>query len=328
MSLVKFLMGVALCTCHSRANPQQRESPVWKTALRDAPIAGVWTEYLDSDLEWTATSDIAVIEASVPGDIVSDLHNAGFIGNPLYEMNFLNATMWDRDWEYSYTFPTGEHDNVDDILLVFDGIKMGANITLNGHVLGQATDQFLRYQFPVKALLKPVGSGDNVLRVIFSADIKCDGRWMACSGGWDWAPYTTTKQEGARTFTKGIWKSVYLVGVSGAAITHLAPHVFYNGPYVIEPLTETTKSDFSVSVRVHVWSAVPCAACEIAVTGAWHQGSLATTRTVVRAVLPAGNSNITVTLQAPSAAVQLWYVNDREFKTWSLVVSFFIQVKL
>lgn len=31
-----------------------------------------------------------------------------------------------------------------DVLLVFDGIRMGAIITLNGNVLGNATDQFLR----------------------------------------------------------------------------------------------------------------------------------------------------------------------------------------
>ena len=31
---------------------------------------------------------------------------------------------------------------------------------------------------------------------------------MACTGGWDWAPYTYTTQEGALTFTKGLWKSV------------------------------------------------------------------------------------------------------------------------
>ena len=32
-------------------------------------------------------------------------------------------------------------------LLVFDGIRMGAMIALNGHLLGNATDQFLRYVF-------------------------------------------------------------------------------------------------------------------------------------------------------------------------------------
>ena len=31
------------------------------------------------------------------------------------------------------------------VLLVLDGVKMGAMIALNGHFLGNATDQFIRY---------------------------------------------------------------------------------------------------------------------------------------------------------------------------------------
>lgn len=59
---------------------------------------------------------------------------------------------------------------------------------------------------------------------------------------WDWAPYSDTKQAGApgtaATFTKGLWKSVYLVGVRAAAITHIVPHTFYQGAYPVGPLTE------------------------------------------------------------------------------------------
>ena len=80
---------------------------------------------------------------------------------------------------------------------------MGAMIYLNGQVLGQATDQFLRYQYPVKHLLQL----KNTLTVAFDSNIDCGGRWMACTGGWDWAPYSDTTQEGspgsAATFTKG-----------------------------------------------------------------------------------------------------------------------------
>ena len=35
------------------------------------------------------------------------------------------------------------------MLLVFDGIKMGASISLDGVALGTAADQFLRYTFDV-----------------------------------------------------------------------------------------------------------------------------------------------------------------------------------
>ena len=98
------------------------------------------------------------------------------VGDPLYELNFKNATLWDGYvfffrsvdhifyrssrshkfllcryvWTYATTFDMsaekiaavraagGSH------VLVFDGVKMGATITVNGKKLGQTTDQFLR----------------------------------------------------------------------------------------------------------------------------------------------------------------------------------------
>lgn len=69
---------------------------------------------------------------------------------------------------------------------MFDGIKMGAEIFLNGQSLGIVNDQFLRYNFSVQNLL--VSSGNNTLQVTFPANyaIDTDGRFMACTGGWDW----------------------------------------------------------------------------------------------------------------------------------------------
>lgn len=43
-------------------------------------------------------------------------------------------------------------------VLVFDGIKMGAHIMLNGKLIGNATDQFLRYEFPLDAGLLRVNA--------------------------------------------------------------------------------------------------------------------------------------------------------------------------
>jgi hypothetical protein len=41
-----------------------------------------------------------------------------------------------------------------DVLLVFDGVKMGALVSLNGVSLGTLADQFLRYSFSVLPILK------------------------------------------------------------------------------------------------------------------------------------------------------------------------------
>ena len=70
--------------------------------------------------------------------------------------------------------------------LVFDSIKMGAFVWLNGVYLGAAADQFLRYNFDVTAILKAT---DNELSVTFPPSnntINDEARWIACSGAWDW----------------------------------------------------------------------------------------------------------------------------------------------
>ena len=121
----------------------------------------------------------------MPGDIISDLYAAGRIGNPLYELNFKNHSLWTQDWTFSTVFdlPAGWAAG-EPVLLVADGIKMGATVTLNGKSIGpQITDQFLRYTFDIGQVVR---ASSNTLSVAFDASIDCEGRWMACSGGWDW----------------------------------------------------------------------------------------------------------------------------------------------
>ena len=162
-----------------------------RVALRDAPIAAESVHYLDGT--WTAITlgdqELGTlpdtIKASVPGDIISDLYAAGRIGNPLYELNFKNHSLWTQDWTFSTVFdlPAGWAAG-EPVLLVADGIKMGATVTLNGKSIGpQITDQFLRYTFDIGQVVR---ASSNTLSVAFDASIDCEGRWMACSGGWDW----------------------------------------------------------------------------------------------------------------------------------------------
>ena len=84
------------------------------------------------------------IPAKVPGDLLTDLQRADLIGDPLYELNFLNASIWDSNtWTYTTTI-TVEVSGADSTLLVFDGVKMGARILIDGSEIGKTTDQFLR----------------------------------------------------------------------------------------------------------------------------------------------------------------------------------------
>ena len=128
------------------------------------------------------------INATVPGDLVTDLQRAGVIADPLRDANFKNTTWWNgRRWTYTKTFTwpaSGDAAEADaaQALLVFEGVKMGAAVSLNGHALtepiegpaGNITDQFLRYTYEVGSLLR----ASNTLSVVFDQDIDTNARFM------------------------------------------------------------------------------------------------------------------------------------------------------
>lgn len=166
------------------------------------------------------------LAAQVPGDLLSDLERAGVIGDPYYENNFKDeARVWNRGtWVYSRSVRVPlSHEPY---FLVFEGIKMGAVVKLNDKVLETAKDQFLRYIIPITP-----ANAQFVVSVTFSDSVDEQGRFMAASGGWDWAPYTgTTKKGKAKTMSKGIWKSVYLVP-GHVVLTHVVPEIVLLNPF-------------------------------------------------------------------------------------------------
>ena len=205
--------------------------------------------------------------------------------------------MEEHEWAYEASFELHADAEARHVL-VFDGIKMGAVVSLNGEVLGTVSDQFLRYEFPFQP------QSINNLTVAFNESIACDGRWMACTGGWDWAPYTRTSQEGAATFTRGIWKAVYVAKVTTAAITHLVPHTFFRGKYPMVPLQDGRHAGFDVSIRVHFW-APEAVDGSLEVRAAW--GTPATLMTTLPVHIPRGRSTMNVTIPADSKEIELWW---------------------
>lgn len=160
-----------------------------RTSAGHLPIAASATLSLDG--AWSAQSSASSIPAAVPGDVISDLASAGVIASPWLDLTWrVEAARWDLDaWVYSTTFATPENwDAAGETLLVFDSVKMAADIALNGVAVGAATSQHLRYEFPVS--LRAAGALNN-LTVTFPPtvdDVRNDaGRFAGCSGGWDWA---------------------------------------------------------------------------------------------------------------------------------------------
>ena len=153
--------------------------------------------YLDSS-SWTATNSRSglAISATVPGDIITDLQRAAVVPDPYFNVSWRDPRHVDAwangTWTFERRFdylPVATAIDPLHVLLVFDSIKMGAHIKLNGKTVGTTTDQFLRYTFEVGQLLKPTG---NVLQLEFAPEIDTEGRLMTCTGGYDWAPWATT----------------------------------------------------------------------------------------------------------------------------------------
>jgi len=140
---------------------------------------------------------------------------------------------------------------------------MGATVEVNGFHIGTAADQFLRYIFPIPqnelshgSFLPQAYESDSTdvrhtvtserafnkqqsllqrqhtLSISFDPKIETNGRFMACSGGWDWAPYSRTGDErNSNTFSFGIVKAVHIVTVQYVLIAHVTTKIYYLGGY-------------------------------------------------------------------------------------------------
>ena len=139
------------------------------------PIGADAITYLDgSTWSWHRDDDGFTIPASVPGDVVTDLQAAAPIGDPLLDDNFVrDAPMWNRTWTLRTSFEVDS--DAARILLVFDGVKMGASVSLNHVPLGTVRDQFLRYAFDVRNASIDLLRETNKLELIFDPSIDVGG---------------------------------------------------------------------------------------------------------------------------------------------------------
>ena len=260
----------------------------------DQEVAAEHTLVLDG--EWQLTSDAGhSLAGSVPGDLITDLQQARIVQDPLYELGWLDnntglAPPWNTHiWTYSTHFTAPP-----DSLLVFEGIKMCAQILINGKQAIFATDQFLRYTLPV--------SGDVELEVVFDPNKDVGGRYMASSGGWDFEPYTNTREGNIsarnfsvpRTLSRGIWKSVTVQ--TGLAVLHVVPQIFSTGEYATTRLADGAEN-FRANITVYIFSH--------AATTIIANISLAGSLNVFRQAVPAGESALSVMMDVDGPS--LWW---------------------
>lgn len=169
------------------------------------------------------------VECKVPGTVFGTFVANGSMPDPYYRENELEAVrLADNDYEYKKLFSLEKsHLDTDRLLLVFEGIDTLSDVYLNGKLLGSTYNMHVRCEFDVLGAAK---AGENELKVVIHSPVKyirqenekiytggsgdaMEGyphlRKSHCMFGWDW---------GLRLPDSGIFRSIYLLGVSRARL--------------------------------------------------------------------------------------------------------------
>jgi hypothetical protein len=104
-------------------------------------------------------------------------------------------------------------------------------------------DQFLRYDLDIDGTILNLGHTNGQVRrhtiqIEFLPSIPVNGRFTACSGGWDWAPYVRAHDaEGTQMYTLGLtFKPVNVIGVWRFYISYVVPKIYYLGEHPTKPM--------------------------------------------------------------------------------------------
>ncbi|CAG2120110.1 unnamed protein product, partial [Medioppia subpectinata] len=129
------------------------------------------------------------VRARVPGSIYSDLRREGVLKESLLSGDNDVKYRWVSydNWTFERTF------NVDEkllskqyVYLLANGIDTVSEVTVNDRLIGRTDNQFVRYKWDVKHVLKV---GQNTVPCTKSDNTECYVdfiRKMAASYSWDW----------------------------------------------------------------------------------------------------------------------------------------------
>ncbi|MBX9422389.1 glycoside hydrolase family 2 protein [Streptomyces lateritius] len=181
---------------------------------------------------WKLRHDDALLPATVPGCVHTDLLDAGVIPDPFIGTNETGiAWVGRRAWSYATELAHDSgHERTD---LVFDGLDTAAEIVLDGESLGTTRNMHRVHRFDVTGRTGPLevrfasayeeadrvraltGDRPNVYPEPFQYIRK-----MASSFGWDWGPTVVTA---------GMWRPVRLEHWSTARLAEVRPLVTVDG---------------------------------------------------------------------------------------------------
>ncbi len=163
------------------------------------------------------TSEYNFIDADVPGNFELDLYRAGKIGDPYYSVNTLEL----QKFECMHLFYYNEFyfsSDLNEQFLVFEGIDTVSEIYVNGCLISETDNMFIKYEFPLNCLhegineivvhIKPVAIEARKIDIPPSSNslpYNYDSLYIRKAGsmfGWDIMP---------RIVSGGIWRDVYIL---------------------------------------------------------------------------------------------------------------------
>ena len=211
------------------------------------------TTSLDSDWKFKSLVDNTWREATVPGDVYSDLLAHNLIANPFMDNNEVKV-QWvsENDWEYKTTFKVDDSTfQKKHIELNFEGLDTFASVFLNDSLILQTNNAFRNYTVDVKSILKL----KNKLHVVFNSThyFEEEGknkinyelpegerifiRKPQFQYGWDWSP---------KLKTSGIWKPITMTSWNDLKIND----VFIKQNSLDESVAKlTAEVDFATSMN-------------------------------------------------------------------------------
>jgi len=169
---------------------------------------------VDANLDQWASIAPSSYPAQVPGDVQSDLVDAGVLPNPWYEENSRNCE-WtsSRDWVYRCEFVSDHTWKGRKIRLLFKGVDFSCHVYLNGVPLGDHAGMYDPFVFDVSESLK-YGEPNQLIVVVNHAPWEPANQgqigstneitlWKArFAYDWDWC---------TRLVPLGIWGDVSLL---------------------------------------------------------------------------------------------------------------------
>ncbi|NCU25569.1 hypothetical protein EOM86_02490 [Candidatus Nomurabacteria bacterium] len=163
------------------------------------------------------------VSAKVPGSIFDDLHRAGIINDPYYEMNSINCE-WvsERWWLYSRKFKGIKLERNEKIELVFKGIDYRAHVFFNNLKLGEHEGMCIPAVFDITELY--LSDGENDIKVLIENSPeemsqigwtnRCKTQKSRFCYKWDFS---------TRLIHQGIWDDVYIRSTGKSKIE--LPHI-------------------------------------------------------------------------------------------------------